>query len=54
VGGVKRGDSSAVVTSGNPGNPTFLNVRDQCAPEYTTSFEVEMWRLWLALDYLDD
>jgi hypothetical protein len=27
VGGVKRGCSSAVVTSGNPGNPTFLNVR---------------------------
>jgi hypothetical protein len=45
VGGVKRGGSSAVVTSGNPGNPTFLNVRHQYGPEYTTSLEVEMWRL---------
>jgi ribonuclease HI len=54
VGGVKRGGSSAVVTSGNPGNPTFLDVRHQCEPEYTTSLEVEMWGLWLALDCLDD
>jgi hypothetical protein len=45
VGGVKRGGSSAVVTSGNPGNPTFLDVRHQYGPEYTTSLEVEMWRL---------
>jgi hypothetical protein len=51
---VKRGGSSAVVTSGNPGNPTFLDVRHQCGPEYTTSLEVEMWGLWLALDYLDN
>jgi hypothetical protein len=29
VGGVKHGGSSAVVTSGNPGNPTFLDVRHQ-------------------------
>jgi ribonuclease HI len=54
VGGVKRGGSSAVVTSGDPGNPTFLNVRHQYGPEHTTSLEVEMWGLWLALDCLDD
>jgi ribonuclease HI len=54
VGGVKRAGSSAVVTSGNPGNPTFLNVRHQHGPEYTTSFEVEMWGLWLALECLDN
>jgi ribonuclease HI len=54
VGGVKRGGSSAVVTSGNPGNPTFLDVRYQYGPEYKTSLEVEMWGLWLALDCLDD
>jgi ribonuclease HI len=54
VGGVKRGGSSAVVTSGDPGNPTFLDVRHQCGPEYTTSLEAEMWGLWLALDCLDD
>jgi hypothetical protein len=42
------------VTSGNPSNPTFLDVRHQCRPEYTTSLEVEMWRLWLALDCLDN
>jgi hypothetical protein len=42
------------VTSGNPGNPTFLDVRHQYRPEYTTSLEVEIWRLWLALDCLDD
>jgi ribonuclease HI len=54
VGGVKRGGSSAVVTSGNPDNPTFLNVRHQHRPEYTTSLEVEMWGLWLALECLDD
>jgi hypothetical protein len=46
VGGVKRGGSSAVVTSGDPGNPTFLDVRHQYGPE--------MWGLWLALDCLDD
>jgi hypothetical protein len=51
---VKRGDSSAVVTSGDPGNSTFLDVRHQCGPEYTTSLEVEMWGLWLTLDCLDD
>jgi hypothetical protein len=54
VGGVKHGGSPAVVTPCNPGNPTFLDVRHQCGPEYTTSFEVEMWRLWLVLDCLDD
>jgi hypothetical protein len=42
VCGVKHGGSSAVVTSGDPGNPTFLDVRHQCEPE--------MWGLWLALD----
>jgi hypothetical protein len=42
VGGVKRGGSSAVVTSGDPSNPTFLDVRHQYGPEYTTCFEVEM------------
>jgi hypothetical protein len=40
--GVKRGGSLAVVTSGNPGNPSFLDVRHQCGPEYTTSLEVEI------------
>jgi hypothetical protein len=54
VGGVKRWGSSAVATSGDPGNPTFLDVRHQCGPENTTSLEVEMWGLWLALDCLDD
>jgi ribonuclease HI len=54
VGEVKRGGSSAVATSGEPGNPTFLDVRHQYGPEYTTSFEVEMWGLSLALDWLDD
>jgi hypothetical protein len=54
VGGVKRGGSSAVVTSGDSFNPTSLDVRHQCGPEYTTSLEVEMWGLWLALDCLDD
>jgi hypothetical protein len=43
-----------VVTSGNPSNPTFLDVRHQYGPEYTTSLEDEMWGLWLALDCLDD
>jgi hypothetical protein len=52
VGGVKRGGSSAIVTSGNPGNPTILDVRHQYGPTYTTSLEVEMWGLWLALDCL--
>ena len=54
VGGVKHGGSSAVVTSGDPGNPTFLDVRHQFGPEHTTSLEVEMWGLWLALDCLDN
>jgi ribonuclease HI len=54
VGGVKRGGSSALVTSGDPGNPTFLNVRHRYGPAYTTSLEVEMWGLWLALECLDD
>jgi ribonuclease HI len=54
VGGVKRGGSSAVVTSGDPGNPTFLDVRHQYRAEYTTSLEVEMWGLWLAFDCLDN
>jgi hypothetical protein len=46
--------SSAVMTSGDPGNPTFLSVRHQYGPEYTTSLEVEMWGLWLVLECLDD
>jgi ribonuclease HI len=54
VNGVRRGGSSAVVTSGDLGNPTFLDVRHQYGPEYTTSLEVEMWGLWLALDCLDE
>jgi ribonuclease HI len=54
VGGVRQGGSAAVVTSGDPGNPTFLDVRHQCGPEYTTSLEVEMSGLWLTLDCLDD
>jgi hypothetical protein len=54
VGGVKRGGSSAVVTSGDPGNPPFLNVRHQYGPDHTTSLEVGMWGLWLALDCLDN
>jgi hypothetical protein len=41
VGGVKRGGSSVVVTSGDPSNPTFMDVRHQCRFEYTTSLEVE-------------
>jgi ribonuclease HI len=48
--GVRHGCSSDVVTSGDPGNPTFLDVR----PVYATFLEVEMWGLWLALDCLDD
>jgi hypothetical protein len=31
-----------------------LDVRHQFGPEHTTSLEVEMWRLWLALDCLDN
>jgi ribonuclease HI len=31
-----------------------LDVRHQCGPKYTTSLEVEMWGLWLAIDNLDD
>jgi ribonuclease HI len=31
-----------------------LDVRHQYGPEYTTSLEVEMCGLWLALDCLDD
>jgi ribonuclease HI len=54
VGGIRRGGSTAAVTSGDPGNANFLDVRHQCGPEYTTSLEVEMWGLWLALDCLDD
>jgi hypothetical protein len=54
VGGIRCGVSSAVVTSGDPGNRTFLDVRHQSGPEYTTSLEVEMWGLWLALDCLDN
>jgi hypothetical protein len=54
VGGVKRGGSSAVVTSGDPGNPNFLDVRHQCGPEYTSSLEVEMWAIWVALDCHDN
>jgi hypothetical protein len=54
VGGVKHWGSSAVVTSGDPGNLTLLDVRHQYGPEYTTFLEVEMWGLWLALDCLDD
>jgi ribonuclease HI len=50
VGGV----SAVVVTSGDPGNHTFLDVRLQCGPEYTTSLEVEMWGLWSAIDCLDN
>jgi hypothetical protein len=42
------------VTSGNPGIPTFLDVRHQCGPEYPTSLGVETWGLWLALDCLDN
>jgi hypothetical protein len=42
------------VTSGDPDNPTFFDVRHQYGPEYTTFLEVEMWGLWLALDCLDD
>jgi ribonuclease HI len=42
------------VTSGDPGNPSFLDVRHQYGLEYTTSLEVEMWGLWLALDCLDN
>jgi hypothetical protein len=34
VGGVKHGGSSAVVTSDNPGNPTFLNFRHQYGCEH--------------------
>jgi hypothetical protein len=45
VGGVKHGGSSAIVTSGNPGNPTFLDAKHQYGPEYTTSLEVELWGL---------
>jgi ribonuclease HI len=51
VSGVKHGGSSAVVTSSDPGT---LDVRHQYGPEYTTSLEVEIWGLWLALDCLDD
>jgi hypothetical protein len=54
VGGVKRGGSLAVVTSGDPGNPSFLDVRHQFGLEHTTSLDVEMWGLWLALDCLDN
>jgi ribonuclease HI len=31
-----------------------LDVRQQFGSEYTTSLEVEMWGLWLALECLDD
>jgi hypothetical protein len=54
VDGVRHGGSAAVVTSGDPGNPTFLDVRHQCGPQFTTSLEVEIWGLWLALDCLDE
>jgi ribonuclease HI len=54
VDGVRRGSSSAVVTSGDSSNPTFLDVRYQCGPEYTTSLDIEMWGLWLAIEYVDD
>jgi hypothetical protein len=31
-----------------------LDIRHQCGPEYTTSLEVEIWGLWLALGCLDE
>jgi hypothetical protein len=31
-----------------------LDVKHQYGPEYITSFEVEMWGIWLALDCLED
>jgi hypothetical protein len=49
VSGVRHEGSLAVVTSGDPGN-----VRHQYGPEHTTSLEVEMWGLWLALNCLDN
>jgi ribonuclease HI len=52
--GVRPWGSSAVVTSGDLGNPNFLDVRRQYGPEYTTSLEVEMWGVWLALGCLDE
>jgi hypothetical protein len=52
--GVKRGGSSAIVTSGDPCNPNFLGVRHQYRPEYTTSLGVEMLGIWLSVDCLDE
>jgi hypothetical protein len=39
--GIERGGSSAVVTVGDCGNSTFLDVRRQYRTEYTTSLEVD-------------
>ena len=46
--------SAAVVTSGDPADHTVLDVRLQIGPEYTSSFETEVWVLWLALEWLDE
>jgi ribonuclease HI len=54
VGSGKHEGSLAVVTSSDPGNPTFLDVRHQFGPEHTISLEVKMWGLWLALNCLDN
>jgi hypothetical protein len=46
-------DAAKTTTTTTTTASTFLDVRHQCGPEYTTSLEVEMWGLWLALDCLE-
>jgi hypothetical protein len=52
VDGVRCGGSSAVVSSGNPGNPPSWMLGTSVG--LSTQPLVEMWGLWLGLDCLDD
>ena len=45
---------SAVVCDDDPVDPTVRQVLKQTGPEYTSSFETEMWALLLAVEWLRD
>ena len=52
--GVRSGGSAAIVCNDDPIDPTVLQREVQTGPEYTSSFETEVWALLMAAVWLSD
>ena len=54
AGGTVDGGCAVVLTTGDPGSPTVLEVRHRRGPAFTTSFETEGWALLDLVEWTEE